>query len=123
MSCRNPRQAFVLPLAVFLELAFQDAASCRSAQPLVRSIHPCQQSHICGRVLPGELAPAVYLGLHLPAGSVHPDQTRDLRHTESADLADVASNLTPLLLALTGVLLRDQDALSPGIPLCPALPA
>src|ERR1700752_4671892 len=121
MSCRNPRQAFVLPFAILLELPFQNAARCWPAQPLVRPIHPCQQNHIRGRVLPSKLAPAIYLDLHLSAGSVHPDQTSHLRHTQSADLADVASNLTSLLLALTGVLLRDQYALCPGIPFGPVL--
>ena len=61
------------------------------------------------------------LGSTFPSARYIRIRRRDLRHTQSDDLAYVASNLTLLLLALTGVLLHNQHPLRPGIPFGPVL--
>jgi hypothetical protein len=83
MSYGNRSQPRILLRAAELNLAFQNAPRCRTAQGLVRLVDRSQQLDVGPRVALRERPPPVDGWLHPPVGRVASDQPRHLRPAQS----------------------------------------
>src|SRR5271156_5990400 len=120
--CHGDRsQPRVLLLAVKLNLALQNAPRRRTAQGFVRLIDRSQQLDVGPRVARSEAVPPVDCGFPPATRSVALNQPRHLRPAQTRHLLHVAPQKPSSRLALSGVLLLDQNSLNPTVPLLPIL--
>src|ERR1019366_404829 len=121
MRRRNLRQVGILALAEDLPLPFYDSAGRRPTELLVSPIHFDQQLQILTRVFDRKSLPWTAPHGEFASGVVAPDQARNLRHAQPAQLAEQGSHPTALLLAQSEVLLLHQRGHDPLVNSAPAL--
>src|ERR1039457_5137475 len=121
MRRRNLRQVGILALAEDLPLPFYDSAGRRPTELLVSPIHFDQQLQILTRVFDRKSLPWTAPHGEFASGVVAPDQARNLRHAQPAQVAEQGSHPTALLLAQSEVLLLHQRGHDPLVNSAPAL--
>ena len=123
MRYRDLRQATEFPVAEFAMRSPQNASRRRPAQPLVRAVHLRQQRDVVGSVLDSETLPPIDSCFHFPGLRMRSNQSRDLRHAQPGDLAQVRSNRSFFLLSPLLIFLADEHLLDPAVNFRSALPA
>ena len=79
-------------MSVIVKGALQQLLGGRSAQALVRVVDCGQLFDVGGRIARGEAAPAVGLGLHVPAVPVNADQPCGLGSSQTGHLGRIAAH-------------------------------